>query len=154
MRATDTAYFEGIKKMDHFVEPYIQEALGVPEKELNALSESGEELTFLQHIALFTRDTRLVRDQIIAVLLAGRDTTGATFSWTLYELSNYPEAWKKLRNEVLSTVGVDGKPTYETLKSMKYLRNVLNESMRLHPSIPMNVRSCREYIARYDSNCR
>lgn len=144
MRGTDHAYFDGIKRMDRFIEPYIRDALAVSEKELHALSESGEELTFLQNIALFTRDPKLVRDQIIAVLLAGRDTTGATLSWTLYELSNHPEIWKKLRDEVLETIGPNGKPTYADLKSMTYLRHIMNENMRIHPPIPMNVRTCRE----------
>jgi cytochrome P450 len=52
-----------------------------------------------------------------------------TLSWLYYELSYHPEVYAKLREEVLSTLGIDGKPTYEHLKSMKYLQYCLNESI-------------------------
>jgi len=96
--------------------------------------------TFLHALAKFTRDPKVIRDQIIAVLLAGRDTTAATLSWTMYELSNYPATYAKLREEVLSVVGPDREPTYEDLKNLKYLTHVLNETLRLYPAVPFNVR--------------
>jgi|SRR5687767_12166652 cytochrome P450 len=143
MRPTDNAYFKGISVLDRLVNPYIEDALSTSEDKLQAMSDSGEELTFLQNIALYTRDRKVIRDQIIAVLLAGRDTSGASLSWALYELSHYPEEWEKLREEALATVGLNGRPTYESLKDMTYLRHIMHESLRLHPPIPFNVRSCR-----------
>jgi cytochrome P450 len=74
------------------------------------------------------------------VLLAGRDTTAATLSWCFYELSHYPAVYTKLRNQVLNVVGPTREPTYDDLKNMKYLQNTLNETLRLYPAIPFNVR--------------
>lgn len=82
----------------------------------------------------------MLRDQIIAVLLAGRDTTASTLSWTLYELARHPEVVAKLRTEILDTVGTERTPTYEDLKNMPYLKAVMNETLRLYPSVPFNVR--------------
>ncbi|OAX82803.1 hypothetical protein ACJ72_02840 [Emergomyces africanus] len=87
------------------------------------------------------RDPRVIRDQIIAVLLAGRDTTASTLSWTFYELANYPKVYAKLREEILATLGENGIPTYDNLKNMKYLRNTINETLRLYPAVPFNMRS-------------
>ncbi|KAL2206425.1 cytochrome P450 [Sarocladium strictum] len=140
----DHAYFNGIDVMDRIVDPYIDEAMAMSQDELKVLSESGEELSFLQNIALQSKDRKVMRDQIIAVLLAGRDTSGASLSWALYELSHYPEEWAKLRKEVLSMVGPETQPTYQDLKDMKYLQYILHETLRLHPSIPFNVRTCFE----------
>jgi cytochrome P450 len=74
-----------------------------------------------------------------------------TLSWLYYELSYHPEIYARLREEVLSTLGKDGKPTYEHLKSMRYLQYCLNEStsnhfptnivLRLYPIVPFNVRT-------------
>ena len=66
----------------------------------------------------------MLRDQIVAVLLAGRDTTACTLSWLFYELSRHPEVTKKLRQEVQDVVGLEGHPmpTYENLKKMRYLQ--------------------------------
>lgn len=93
-------------------------------------------------MALFSRDPKVIRDQLMAVLLAGRDTTAATLSWTMYELSNYPEIWRKLRSRVLERVGPHAAPTYEDIKDLTCLTHALNETLRLYPAVPYNVRSC------------
>ena len=77
----------------------------------------------------------------MAVLIAGRDTTAATLSWTVYELAHYPAVYARLRNEVLATVGARRGPTYEDLKSMTYLTHTLNETLRLYPAVPYNLRA-------------
>ena len=58
----------------------------------------------------------------MAVLLAGRDTTASTLSWTFYELAKHPEVLKRLRQEIEERVGWERAPTYEDLKNMKYLQ--------------------------------
>jgi cytochrome P450 len=121
--------------------PYIEQALALPPEELEKLSRSDKAFTFLHNIARFTRDPKVIRDQIVAVLLAGRDTTAATLSWTMYELSRHPAAYARLRSDVLATVGPKRSPTYEDLKAMTYLSHALNETLRLYPAVPFNIRA-------------
>lgn len=137
-------YKEGIKTIDRFVMPYIEQALALPQEELEKLSNSDKHFTFLHSIGRYTRNRQVLRDQIIAVLLAGRDTTAATLSWAFYQLSHYPDQFKKLRDEVINSVGRTGTPTYESLKDMPYLRHTLNETLRLYPAVPYNLRSALE----------
>lgn len=80
----------------------------------------------------------------MSVLFAGRDTTAATLSWAMYELSNYPHMWAKLRKEILNKLGPQAAPTYEVLKNLTYLKKVLNETLRLHPATPLNMRQALE----------
>lgn len=82
----------------------------------------------------------MLRDQLVAVLLAGRDTTAVTLSWLFYELSQQPKIVAKLREEIVGRVGEHKVPTYEDLKSMRYLNHVINETLRLYPVVPYNVR--------------
>jgi cytochrome P450 len=77
----------------------------------------------------------------MAVLIAGRDTTAATLSWTLYELARYPDTYRKLRGIVLATVGPRCAPSYDDLKNMTYLTHTLNETLRLYPAVPYNLRA-------------
>jgi len=41
-------------------------------------------------------------------------------------LAQHPELYARLREEVLDTIGVDGKINPDSVKEMKYLRAVLN----------------------------
>ena len=72
-------------------------------------------------------DTEL-RDQLVTLLLAGHETTATALAWALYELGRDPEQLKRAREAARS--GDDA-----------WLDAVLKESMRLHPVIPMVVRT-------------
>lgn len=113
---------QGIKVINEFVTPYIDHALSLSPQELETKTKTEEGYTFLHALAGFTRDRTILRDQLVAVLLAGRDTTASTLSWTFYELARNPEIVKKLREEIIEHVGLDRPPTYADLKGMKYLQ--------------------------------
>ncbi|KAM0459277.1 hypothetical protein ACHAO4_002671 [Trichoderma viride] len=137
-------YYRAIKRIEQFIEPIIARTLAICPTRLQELSKSDLEFSFLHSIAIYTRDPKLIRDQIMSVLFAGRDTTAATLSWAMYELSNYPQMWAKLRKEVLNKLGPQATPPYEILKDLTYLKNVLNETFRLHPAVPLNMRQVLE----------
>jgi cytochrome P450 len=70
--------------------------------------------------------------------LAGRDTTASLLSNVFFVISKRPDIWSKLQEEIAVLNGQA--PDYQQLKDMKYLRAVLNESLRLHPVVPANSR--------------
>lgn len=128
-----------LKKLDKFMDPIIDKVLSLSQEELETkLSKSD---TFIHALARFTRDKKVMRDQIISLLLAGRDTTACTLSWLFLELSRHPQVVQKLRAEIHEQIGTDGrKPTYQEVKDMRYLTWVINETLRLYPVVPFNVR--------------
>ena len=75
-------------------------------------------------------DTEL-RDQLITLLLAGHETTATALSWALYEVGRSPELLRRTQE------AADGSDA----DSDAWLDAVLKESMRLHPVIPMVVRT-------------
>ncbi|KAI0120152.1 cytochrome P450 monooxygenase CYP539B5 [Nemania sp. FL0031] len=135
------SYYRSIKIIDQFVAPYIDAALALPADQIEKITKSDKDFTFLHSIIQYTRDKKLLRDQLVGILIAGRDTSAATLSWTFYELSRYPNKVRRLREEILSTVGSNRPPTYDDLKSMTYLRHTLNETLRLYPAIPYSIRT-------------
>lgn len=135
-------YTQGIRLIERFVEPYIEATLRLTPAELEKLSKSDKEFTFLHNIAALSRDPKVIRDQIFAVLIAGRDTTAATLSWAMYELAACPRVWARLRAQVLEHVGPARTPTYEDLKNLTFLTHTLNETLRLYPAVPYNLRAC------------
>ena len=133
-------FYKGLKVLNATIQPFIDQALSLSPEELEKKSTSEEGYTFLHALAAFTRDPKVLRDQITAVLLAGRDTTAMTLSWMFYELSRRPEIVTKLRQEISQCVGMDRPPTYADLKSMRYLQHTINETLRIYPILPYNVR--------------
>ncbi|KAL2870960.1 cytochrome P450 [Aspergillus lucknowensis] len=130
-----------LRVMDNFIKPYIDRVLAMSPAELDQKLSKSE--TFLHALARFTRDRRVLRDQLVAVLLAGRDTTAATLSFCLFELARNPHVVSRLREEIESRLGLGPnarKPAYADLKEMKYLTAVLHETMRVYPVVPFNVR--------------
>ncbi|KAI2625174.1 cytochrome P450 [Xylaria nigripes] len=134
-------YNREIKIVDQFMMPYIEKALALSQEELHKYTKSDKNFTFLHSIIHYTRDPIVLRDQIVSTLLASRDTTAATLSWAFYELARYPEKYQKLRQEIISFVGRDRTPTYEDLKTMRYLRHTIDETLRLYPAVPNNMRT-------------
>lgn len=127
------SFHAGLKVLNEFVNQYIDQALQLSPEELEKVTKSDEGYTFLHALASHTRDRQVLRDQIVAVLLAGRDTTSVTLSWLFYELSRRPGVVQKLREEIVGRVGVDRRPSYDDLKAMRYLQHTLNETLRLYP---------------------
>ncbi|KAJ9665189.1 hypothetical protein H2201_004663 [Coniosporium apollinis] len=130
---------EGLKVINEFVNPYIDEALRLSPEELEKRSKSDQGYTFLHALAGYTRDRTVLRDQLVAVLLAGRDTTACTLSWLFHHLSLNPRIVQKLRQEISEHCGTSP-PSYAALKNMRYLQHTLNETLRLYPVVPFNVR--------------
>ncbi|EFY86805.1 hypothetical protein J3458_017287 [Metarhizium acridum] len=133
-------YRADLRVINTFVGRFIDLALQMTPEELESKSKADKGYTFLHELARFTRDPKVIRDQIVAVLLAGRDTTAGTLSWAIYELARHPECLAKLCREILEVVGPTKPPTYEHLKNMPYMKAVINETLRLYPAVPFNVR--------------
>ncbi|KAF2273893.1 cytochrome P450 [Westerdykella ornata] len=133
-------FYDSLKVLNDFVNVYVDKTLSLSPAELEKKTSHDEGYTFLHAIAGFTRDRSLLRDQLVSILLAGRDTTACTLSWVIYHLSVEPAITAKLRAEIIQTVGLQRTPTYDDLKNMKYLQHILNEILRLYPVVPFNVR--------------
>ncbi|KAK7885389.1 hypothetical protein LTR67_010567 [Exophiala xenobiotica] len=134
------SFYAGLKAVEAFIEPFITDALALSPAELESkLSRSD---TFIHALARFTRDRKVMRDQLFALLLAGRDTTASTLSWLFLELAKNPRVVDKLQAEIDGFLGKDGRPpSYQDIKDMKYLNHTINETLRLYPVVPFNVRA-------------
>ena len=77
-----------------------------------------------------------LRDQLVTLLMAGHETTAAALAWALYELGRSPELQRRAQ-EAADADDADGDA---------WLDAVMKESMRLHPIIPMVVRTLMEPV--------
>ncbi|SJL14432.1 uncharacterized protein ARMOST_17889 [Armillaria ostoyae] len=133
-----------MKVVHGFVEPIIEAALQ-KQKALDSarkkdIDEIGDDETLLDHLVRMTSDLAVIRDETLNILLAARDTTASALTLIIYFLSMYPETCSRLRGEILTRVGPNHMPTFEDIKEMKYLRAVINETLRLYPVVPFDLR--------------
>lgn len=99
---------------------------------------------FLDELIKETQDPIQLRDQVLNLLVAGRDTTASLLSWTFYNLALHKDVFYKLRKSVLETYGTDTSTiSFESLKRCVYLRYVINETLRLYPIVPGNQRTAK-----------
>jgi cytochrome P450 family 110 len=86
---------------------------------LSARDEAGEPMS----------DQEL-RDELMALLFAGHETTATAMAWALYWVHSQPEVRTKLLQE-LATLG-DNPDAMEVFR-LPYLTAVCNETLRIHP---------------------
>ncbi|ETN40159.1 uncharacterized protein HMPREF1541_04435 [Cyphellophora europaea CBS 101466] len=129
-----------VKVVHEFADNIVNEALVKmrDEKFVEALNTGKQKYTFLYELCSRTQDPYTVRSELLNVLLAGRDTTAGLLSNTWHVLSKRKDIWDKLQAEVDTLNGE--RPDYQALKDLKYLKWVMNESLRLMPVVPGNSR--------------
>ncbi|EKM59240.1 uncharacterized protein PHACADRAFT_249546 [Phanerochaete carnosa HHB-10118-sp] len=137
-----------METVDAFLDPILAAAVekaertkrenggSVPEN----MEEIEEDETLLDHLVKYTDDRKILHDEVLNIMIAGRDTTAITLTVAIYFLSQHPEVLRRLRQEILEKVGPSRRPTYEDIREMKYLRAFINETLRLYPAVPWNVR--------------
>ncbi|MFJ2740732.1 bifunctional cytochrome P450/NADPH--P450 reductase [Streptomyces sp. NPDC087440] len=79
-----------------------------------------------------------IRHQVITFLIAGHETTSGALSFALHYLTKHPEVLARAQAEVDALWGdTDApSPSYGDVGKLTYLRQVLNESLRLWPTAP------------------
>lgn len=141
------AFREACAMCRRFIDHYVAIALDpkrlAAEKVAREKDGSKEKYVLLDALAENTKDPIELRDQLLQILLAGRDTTATLLAFTFSELAKHPEVWKKLRAEVLRVLGTEEQGqemTFAKLKSCRYLQYTINETLRLYPVAPLNNR--------------
>ncbi|KAF2817453.1 putative cytochrome P450 alkane hydroxylase [Mytilinidion resinicola] len=108
-------------------------------KESREDHDSGKHV-FIHDLYKDLKDPALVRDQLVNVLIAGRDTTACLMSWTFFLLVRHPLVLDRLRREIAAIVPETEPFTRSHIAKISYLKCVLNETLRLYPQLPVNVR--------------
>lgn len=147
----DSKRTNGIKVIHAFADALVADAIAdhnqsrdKADPEKNAVpsekSPSGGRYVFLRELVKQTQDPYILRSELLNVLLAGRDTTAGLLADTWCVLARRPDIWAKLLAEINEHCPNGRRPDYATIKEMRYLKYVFNESLRLMPVVPGNSR--------------
>ena len=75
-----------------------------------------------------------VRDEVITMLAAGHDTVTEALTWTLYLVAQHPDVDGRAHGEIVGALGACA-PNAVDLKTMPWVTQIVEESMRLYPPI-------------------
>ena len=117
-----------IARVDQLVLDLIRDrrAAGVKRRDLLSvlLSIKNEETGSLTE--------KQLRDEIVTTFIAGNETTAVALSWIWVVLARHPEEFRKLRNELQSTL--NGRtPTFADIPQLKHTYRIIKETLRLYP---------------------
>lgn len=73
-----------------------------------------------------------LRNNLLAFVVAGHETTALALTWALYLLAIDPAAQAKARDEAQTALG-DRAATADDLPALSYVRQVVDEALRLYP---------------------
>ncbi|KAK0628175.1 cytochrome P450 [Bombardia bombarda] len=128
-----------VKRLRAFILGYLRRA--VAEKDRKG-SAKDRNYVFLDEVLKLNASEDHTIDQILSIIIAGRDTTAVATAAVFYYLARSPAVVERVREEIRE-VGEE-KPTWEQLKGMKYLNNVVKEGLRLFPPVSSNSRAANK----------
>lgn len=116
----------------------------VEELEVRDNAEDPSLLRFFADMRGEDLTSKVLRDDLMTMLIAGHETTAAMLTWTLFELSQGdPGMLKEVQAEVRTVLKGKVRPDYDDIVAMKKLRYSLIEALRLYPEPPVLIRRAR-----------
>ncbi|KAK4241998.1 cytochrome P450 [Achaetomium macrosporum] len=129
---------EAIRGLREYVRFYLKRAIAESKKG----GARDRNYVFLDELLKSNPPEDYTIDQILSILIAGRDTTATAMTAAFYFLARNPVVVEKLREEINSAG--DDSPTWEQLKRMKYLNSVIKEALRLFTPVATNSRTANK----------
>uniref|UniRef100_A0A7N0UH78 Cytochrome P450 n=1 Tax=Kalanchoe fedtschenkoi TaxID=63787 RepID=A0A7N0UH78_KALFE len=78
-----------------------------------------------------------IKGVLLNIFLAGVDTAALTLVWAMTELVKNPDIMKKAQDEIRHVAAGKERVSEQDLESLRYLKMVLKETLRLHPPAPL-----------------
>lgn len=78
-------------------------------------------------------------DNVNILATAGSETTATTLSSVFYYLTHNPDSYQKLVAEIRSKFTHEDEITFTAVGNLKYLKAVIQETFRIHPSVPVGL---------------
>ncbi len=85
-------------------------------------------------------DDEAVVDNVLTLIVAGHETTALALAWSLHLLATHPEAQDRAAAEIREVLGESPARAADVAR-LPYLKQVLNEALRLYPTIPAALRT-------------
>lgn len=88
--------------------------------------------------------TNEITGMLIGAIFAGHHTSSGTAAWVLLELLKHPNHLREVKTELDELLGADGQVSFQSVREVPRLENVLKEVLRLHPPLIVLMRQVTE----------
>ncbi|KFK33573.1 hypothetical protein AALP_AA5G031400 [Arabis alpina] len=141
-----------VRDLDGFYEQMIdlhnnQEKEQGSEDFLDMLLRLEKEEAILGKDKLTRNHTKAI---LMNILLGGIDSSAITMTWAMAELMRNPRAMKKVQSEIRNQMGNKSMISLDDVDQLHYLKMVIKETWRLHPTAPLLVP--REVMSEFEIN--
>jgi cytochrome P450 len=125
----DRTFRRSVRAVDEIVNPYVR---GPDRRTTDAGDDILAVLAGARDAHGAPLDERRIRDDVVAMFVAGTETTALALTWVWLLLDANPPVAARLREEVEHVVG-RATPGAAHLDGLTYTRMVLQETLRLYP---------------------
>lgn len=84
-------------------------------------------------------DDKIIRDQLMTMLIAGHDTATAALSWAFHLLGTHPDVMARAQAEIDALLS-GAAPNAENVMRLTYLGQIIDETLRLYPPVHLGGR--------------
>jgi cytochrome P450 / NADPH-cytochrome P450 reductase len=129
---------------------YMDDTVGTILAERKASGDPGTDLLGHMLVGTDKQGNRLPDHNIIAqcvtFLVAGHETTSGLLSFAISYLLKHPEVVARAQEEIDRVLGTDpsAPPTVAQVQQLAYIRQILDETLRLWPTAPAFTRQARQ----------
>ncbi|KAK7309177.1 hypothetical protein RJT34_05708 [Clitoria ternatea] len=80
---------------------------------------------------------QIIKGLIMALIVAGTETSAIALEWAMSNLLNHPEVLEKAKIEFDTQIGEERLVEEAEVSKLNYLQSIISETLRLHPPAPM-----------------
>nr|P0DO22.1 RecName: Full=(+)-vincadifformine 19-hydroxylase; AltName: Full=Cytochrome P450 71BY3 [Catharanthus roseus]QCZ35502.1 (+)-vincadifformine 19-hydroxylase [Catharanthus roseus] len=85
-----------------------------------------------------------IKALLFDIISGGSDTSSTTIDWAMSEMMKNPQVMSKAQKEIREAFNGKKKIDENDVQNLKYLKSVIQETLRLHPPAAFLMRQCRE----------
>ena len=100
--------------------------------------KDSEKKDFVQYVTPGLTDDEMF-ENLNMLVVAGLDSTAAILTSVTHYITQNRDSYEKLVHEIHTAFKSDEEITIASVSGLKYLKAVIDETMRLHPSVPVGL---------------
>lgn len=117
----DRPFLKATRTVDRIIQPLVEAA------------RTDEDAGIASMLARRGRTDRQIRDELVALAVAGSESTAVALSWLPLVLDRHPDVEARLYEEIDAEIGSgDATPTLEQLDRLDYTKRVIREVLRMY----------------------